>query len=117
MRLSTSIVLCTCNGARFLEAQWDSLLAEERPPDEIIVHDDVSSDDTWALLGGLSARAEERGIRVRLIRNERNLGYVANFEAALRDASGDLLFLCDQDDAWHPEKLATHLSEFERRPD
>ena len=115
MRLSTSIVLCTCNGARFLEAQWDSLLAQERPPDEIIVHDDVSSDDTWALLGGLSARAEERGIRVRLIRNERNLGYVANFEAALRDASGDLLFLCDQDDVWHPGKLAALTDAFERR--
>ena len=114
MRLSTSIVLCTCNGTRFLEAQWDSLLAQERPPDEIIVRDDASSDDTWALLGGLSARAEERGIRVRLIRNERNLGYVGNFEAALRDASGNVLFLCDQDDVWHPGKLAALTDAFER---
>ena len=115
MRLSTSIVLCTCNGARFLEAQWDSLLAQARLPDEIIVRDDASSDGTWALLGALSARAEDRGIRVRLIRNERNLGYVANFEAALKDASGEVLFLCDQDDVWHPEKLAALTDAFERR--
>lgn len=116
MPLSTSIVLCTCNGARFLEAQWESLLAQERRPDEIIVRDDASSDDTWALLGGLSARAEDRGIRVRLTRNERNLGYVANFEAALKDASGDVLFLCDQDDVWHPEKLVALTDAFGRRP-
>lgn len=116
MPLSTSIVLCTCNGARFLEAQWDSLLAQSRRPDEIIVRDDASGDGTWALLGELSARAEERGVRVRPIRNARNLGYIANFEAALHDASGEVLFLCDQDDVWHPEKLAALTETFERRP-
>jgi hypothetical protein len=50
-----------------------------------------------------------------MARNERNLGYVANFEAALREASGDVLFLCDQDDAWHAEKVATLLAGFEQR--
>ncbi|MES2405607.1 MAG: glycosyltransferase family 2 protein [Pseudomonadota bacterium] len=116
MRLSTSVVLCTCNGSRFLAAQWDSLLAQERLPDEIVVRDDASSDGTWTLLGKLSARAESRGVQVRLIRNERNLGYVANFEAALKDTSGDVVFLCDQDDVWHPEKLAALTEAFERRP-
>ncbi|HVX04499.1 MAG TPA: glycosyltransferase family 2 protein [Rhodanobacteraceae bacterium] len=116
MRLSTSIVLCTCNGARFLEAQWDSLLVQERLPDEIVVRDDASGDATWTLLGELSARAEDRDIRIRLIRNERNLGYVANFQAALQDASGEVLFLCDQDDVWHPGKLAALADSFERRP-
>lgn len=115
MPLSTSVVLCTCNGARFLEAQWDSLLAQSRLPGEIIVRDDGSDDGTWVLLDTLSAHAAARGVRVRLTRNERNLGFVANFEAALRDASGDVLFLCDQDDVWHAEKLATLVAEFERR--
>lgn len=117
MPLSTSVVLCTFNGARFLEAQWDSLLAQSRPPDEIVVRDDGSDDGTWAMLDGLSARAAARGVRVRLIRNEHNLGYVANFEAVLRDASGDLLFLCDQDDVWHAEKLAILVAAFEQRAD
>lgn len=117
MPLSTSIVLCTYNGARFLEAQWDSLLAQSRLPDEIVVRDDGSSDGTWALLDALSARAAARGVRVRRARNPRNLGYVANFEAALRDASGDVLFLCDQDDVWHAEKLAASVAAFEQRSD
>lgn len=117
MPLSSSAVLCTCNGARFLEVQWDSLLAQSRRPDEIIVRDDGSDDGTWALLETLSARAETVGIRVRTFRNERNLGYVANFEAALRDASGDVLFLCDQDDLWHAGKLAALVAAFEQRAD
>lgn len=115
MPLSTSIVLCTFNGERFLEAQWDSLLGQSRLPDEIVVRDDASTDATPELLAGLAAKAESRGIAVRYVRGERNLGYVANFEAALRMASGDVLFLCDQDDRWHPDKLAAQLERFDRR--
>lgn len=117
MPLSASVVLCTYNGARFLWAQWKSLLAQSRLPDEIVVRDDASTDATSELLSRLAAEAETRGIMVRLARNPRNLGYSANFAAALADASGELLFLCDQDDVWRPEKLATHLEEFERRQD
>lgn len=117
MPLSTSIALCTCNGARFLEAQWSSLLAQSRLPDEIVVRDDASTDMTPVLLESLCRRASEHGVRVRFTRNPRNLGYVANFEAALRDATGDIVFLCDQDDVWHRDKLALLASEFERRAD
>ena len=117
MPLTTSIVLCICNGARFLAAQWDSLLAQSRRPDEIVVRDDASSDATPVLLETLSVRAADAGVPVRLTRNPANLGYVANFSAALRDASGDVLFLCDQDDVWHADKLAVLAEQFEQRPD
>lgn len=116
MPLSTSVVLCTYNGARFLAAQWDSVLAQSRLPDEIVVRDDGSDDATPVLLDTLRMHAEGCGVRVRLAHNPRNLGYVANFEVALRDASGDVLFLCDQDDIWHPDKLATLVAKFECRP-
>lgn len=109
-------MLCTYNGARFLDAQWCSLLAQVRLPDEIIVRDDGSTDGTVALLETLRKRAETRGVRVDVQRNTRNLGYVENFSSALQVASGDVLFLCDQDDVWHPDKLATQLAAFERRP-
>lgn len=115
MPLTTSVVLCTWNGARYLPAQWASVLAQSRLPDEIVVRDDASTDATPELLAELAADAEARGIAVRCMRGERNLGYVANFEAALRAASGDVLFLCDQDDVWHPVKLATQLAAFEQR--
>ncbi|MBN8737685.1 MAG: glycosyltransferase family 2 protein [Xanthomonadales bacterium] len=115
MPLSTSVILCTYNGARFLRAQWDSLLAQARLPDEIVVRDDASTDATYATLEGLACEAEAFGVRVHLTRNASNLGYVANFGAALVDASGDVVFLCDQDDTWHPDKLVMLASEFERR--
>jgi glycosyltransferase involved in cell wall biosynthesis len=116
MAPTTSIVLCTYNGARFIAAQWASLLAQTRLPDEIVVRDDASVDASPALLDDLVAAARARGIAVRYVRNAKNLGYVANFEAALRDATGELLFLCDQDDVWHADKLAILVAEFKRRP-
>ncbi|MGH8182639.1 MAG: glycosyltransferase family 2 protein [Rhodanobacteraceae bacterium] len=115
MSLSTSVVLCTCNGARYLGEQWASLLAQTRQPDEIVVRDDASSDATPDLLEDLSRAATACGVAVRLARNPHNLGYVANFEAALRDASCDVLLLCDQDDVWHPDKIAVLAEHFERR--
>ena len=116
MPLTTSVVLCTYNGARFLEAQWQSLLAQSRLPDEIVVRDDGSDDGMLALLDASARRAEKRGVRLKIASNAHNLGYIANFGAALQDASGDLLFLCDQDDVWCPDKLATLAAYFESRP-
>lgn len=116
MAITTSVVLCTYNGARFLGAQWASVLAQSCRVDEIVVHDDASTDATPALLDELAADARARGIAVKVIRGEHNVGYVANFQAALQQASGEVLFLCDQDDVWHPHKVATQCAEFEQRP-
>lgn len=115
--MKVSVVLCTWNGERFLQPQLDSLLAQTRLPDEIVVADDVSSDGSMALLEAFALRARAAGVAVDLRRNPANLGYVANFSAGLQRATGDLLFLCDQDDAWHPEKLARMEAEFLRRPE
>ncbi|WP_246109191.1 glycosyltransferase family 2 protein [Vulcaniibacterium gelatinicum] len=99
-------MLCTCNGARFLPAQLDSLLAQTRPPDEVVAVDDGSTDASFELLTAFRASAEARGIEVVLRRNPRNLGSLRNFESALRLAGGGLIFLCDQDDVWYPDKIA-----------
>jgi glycosyltransferase involved in cell wall biosynthesis len=53
-------------------------------------------------------------VQVRLLRRERNLGFVRNFGETLREAKGELIFLCDQDDLWHPDKLATMSAQFAR---
>ncbi|HET9835370.1 MAG TPA: glycosyltransferase family 2 protein [Rhodanobacteraceae bacterium] len=114
---SASVVLCTYNGERYLPQLWRSLLAQTRLPEEIVVRDDASTDTTFALLGTLREEARARGIQVTLARNEHNLGFVGNFEAALADAGGEIVFLCDQDDIWHPQKIALMLAQCERRPD
>jgi hypothetical protein len=117
MSLATSIVLCTYNGARYLPAQWASVLAQSQLPDEIVVRDDASTDATPELLTRLAAEAEARGVAVRRLHGDCNLGYLANFEVALQAASGEVLLLCDQDDVWDPQKLAIQVAEFARRPE
>ncbi len=97
-----SIALCTYNGEAHLPAQWDSLLKQERPPDEVIICDDCSTDHTRALLQQLAAEAP---FRVVVVENEEQLGYNKNFEKALSLCTGDLVFICDQDDYWFPQKL------------
>ncbi len=111
-----SVALCTYQGAAYLQQQLDSLLAQDRRPDEVVVGDDGSSDATFDLLESFAQRARSEGIRMDLVRNPVNLGYAANFDATLRRASGDAVFLCDQDDVWHPGKIARMAIEFERRP-
>ena len=115
-RLRVSIVMCTYNGAAFLPAQLDSLLAQNLCPDEIVVGDDGSTDATMEILERFRDRARDLHIDVRLRRNPSNLGYVENFSRGLREARGDLLFLCDQDDVWRPDKLARMVAVFEERP-
>lgn len=111
-----SVVLCTYDGAAFLQEQLDSLLSQTRKPDEIVIGDDCSRDATWSVLEAFRKRAQSMGVRVRLTRNESNLGFVGNFSETLRRASGDLLFLCDQDDVWHWDKMALIAERFEQEP-
>lgn len=114
--LKLSVVLCTYNGAAYLQQQLDSLLWQSRRPDEIVVGDDGSSDGTWAMLEAFSAKAGSQGIDVRLTRHPVNLGYVENFSSMLSQATGDLLFLSDQDDVWRVDKLEVMAGRFEQDP-
>ena len=115
--LKLSLVLCTYNGEAYLSEQLDSVLGQTRLPDEVVVGDDGSVDATWSILESFSERAAVRGIAVQLIRQPKNVGFVANFSDALRRATGDVLFLCDQDDVWYPEKLAIMGERFARDPE
>lgn len=100
MRLS--VALCTYNGERFLREQLDSIAAQTRPPDELLVSDDRSTDGTLKLVESFAARAP---FPVRLRVNDVNVGSTLNFDRAVALCSGDVIALCDQDDVWLPEKL------------
>lgn len=105
--------MATCQGARFLEAQLESIARQSRPPDELILSDDASDDGTFELARGFAAGA---GFRVSASRNDARLGITANFERALSGCNGDVVFLADQDDLWAPEKIETVLGVFALRP-
>lgn len=114
--LSVAVVMCTYNGERFIAEQLHSIFSQTRPPDHLVIVDDVSTDDTYRLVEQLCAQRPS-GMRLTLQRNACNLGYVANFDRALGLADEDLLFLCDQDDVWHPGKIERMEREFIARPD
>src|SRR6185503_5109165 len=79
-RMKISIAMCTYNGAEFLPAQLQSIVTQSRPPDEIVICDDGSTDDTRAVVERF---AGESSIPITLHINDRNLGSVKNFERAI----------------------------------
>lgn len=104
-----SVAMCTFNGAAFVEAQLASILTQSRPPDEIILCDDGSTDRTIDIATKIS---QEYPDKIRIIQNERRLGYCRNFESAVSRVTGDVIFLSDQDDVWFPDKVASMLRVF-----
>lgn len=87
------------NGSKYIEEQIHSILPQLAQDDELIIVDDCSSDDTMDIVRALGEP------RIRLTRNERNIGYVRTFERAIRISSGEYIFLCDQDDVWLEGRL------------
>ena len=110
------VALCTYNGERYLQAQLDSLLAQTVAVEEVVIGDDGSSDGTLAILERFASRAAALGIHVEVIRHPRNLGYVLNFSEVLRRCRAEILFLCDQDDVWYPDRVASFLQRFDADP-
>jgi glycosyltransferase involved in cell wall biosynthesis len=98
-----SVALCTYNGAKFLEEQLASLQAQKRCPDELVVCDDRSTDQTVQLLESF-ARIAPFPVRIHV--NPVNLGSTRNFDRAMRLCAGSLIAFCDQDDVWHSTRLS-----------
>jgi GT2 family glycosyltransferase len=104
-----SACMAAYNGDAFVEAQLRSILSQLKATDEIVIVDDVSTDQTVARI------AEVGDPRIRLLRHEKNRGVVATFEDALRSGTGGILFLCDDDDLWAPTKVNRFVELFRER--
>jgi hypothetical protein len=110
---SISVAMCTYNGATFIRQQLDSIAAQTRLPDELVICDDGSSDSTPQIVENFASAVT---FPVRWVRNSENLGSTKNFERAMSLCTGDLIALSDQDDIWMPEKLACQAGMFECDP-
>jgi hypothetical protein len=108
-----TVVLCTCDGERWIPAFLRSLAAQRRLPDELVVNDDASTDTSVALV---EAFARSAPFPVDLQRNPERLGSTANFASGLARSRGQVVALADQDDLWYPSKLELLLEEFEKDP-
>lgn len=97
--MTFSVVIPVYNGAATIARAVESVLAQSRPADEVIVVDDASSDDT---LQTLRARFGDKVLTVSLPVN-RGSGAARN--AGMDVATGDYIAFLDADDSWHTEKL------------
>jgi glycosyltransferase involved in cell wall biosynthesis len=105
-----SVALATYNGAKFIFEQLESISRQGRLPEEVVICDDRSSDETVAMVEQYTETAQ---FRVKLHRNEEQLGYRLNFKKAVGFCTGSLIAFCDQDDVWHPDKLQTLAKQFD----
>jgi glycosyltransferase involved in cell wall biosynthesis len=111
-RPSVSVAMATYNGERFLPEMLESLAAQTLLPDELVVRDDASEDQTVAILHAFARRVP---FRVVVMAGGPRLGYAQNFVTASRACRGSLIFFADQDDVWRPPKLATVADRVRRR--
>jgi glycosyltransferase involved in cell wall biosynthesis len=99
-RKNVSVILTTFNGAVYIKKQVESILDQIVPPDEIIICDDNSTDDTVFKLRAFSDK------RIKIFVNDMRLGVTENFKKAAKLAQpGNWLAFADQDDIWPPQKL------------
>lgn len=109
--LAFSVIIPAYNGADYIGEAIDSVLAQSYPHFEIIVVNDVSTDNTADVV-----RAYDDP-RLRYIEHETNQGADIARKTALDASTGDLIAFLDQDDAFHPDKLAVHAKHYAEAPE
>ena len=107
-RTKVTVGITTYNQARFLAETLESVLAQTRPADEIVVVDDGSTDSTPELLRRYDGR-------IRIVRQP-NGGIARSRNRVVTEARGDMVALLDGDDLWSPEKLERCLEIAGRQP-
>jgi glycosyltransferase involved in cell wall biosynthesis len=112
--MTTSVAMCTYNGARFIREQLDSILNQSLPIDEIVICDDGSTDGTLKIIQQYINRFPNR---ILLHQNLQSLGVCANFAKAIELCTKDCIFLADQDDVWTKDKTKTIVAYFEQHLD
>jgi glycosyltransferase involved in cell wall biosynthesis len=102
-------VVAAYNAERWIAETLEAILGQTRPPDEVVVVDDGSTDGTAAVLEGFANR-------VRVVTRE-NGGCPAAFNTAFAHATGDYIAMCGADDVWEPRKLEWHLQTLAEHPE
>lgn len=105
--MKISVCMATYNGEKYIKEQLDSILSQLGENDEVIISDDISNDKTVDIIKSLNDK------RIKIYVNDKKLGATANFNESLSKASGDIIFLSDQDDVWLDNKVKICLDRLE----
>jgi len=108
--LKISIAMTTYNGGRYIQSQLISIANQTIRPDEVIIFDDCSTDNTVKIVQDFIEKNKFNNWTFYI--NPKNIGYIENFYQAIMCTSGDIIFLCDQDDVWHLNKIEVMIGIF-----
>jgi glycosyltransferase involved in cell wall biosynthesis len=106
-----SVIIPTYNGADFLGEAIQSVLEQTYANFELIVVNDASPDNTEEVVKMFDDN------RLKYIAHKKNSGVGQARHTGLQASKGEIIFLLDQDDYYHPDKLQSHVTFHERHPD
>ncbi|ANF50409.1 hypothetical protein A0O34_07710 [Chryseobacterium glaciei] len=111
--MKVSVALCTYNGEKYLSDQLDSIMNQTTLVDEIVICDDGSNDKTINILYDYQSKFPDI---IKIFRNEKNLGFIKNFEKAINLSSHEIIIISDQDDIWGKDKIQETVHFLETNP-
>jgi len=111
--MRVSVAMATYNGADYIQEQLDSILKQTRAIDEVIICDDCSKDSTVEIIKHFIHQNQLQD-KWKIEVNKENLGFGSNFIEAIKKTNGDIIFFCDQDDIWIPDRIQVMESLMEK---
>ncbi len=114
MKRKISVAICTFNGEDYIRAQLESIIHQSLKPDEIVICDDISTDETINIATEILTSS---GLYFIVNKNDIQLGVRKNFEKCFSLCTGDIIFSCDQDDIWLEKKIETYVEAFDKNDD
>ena len=107
--------MTTYKSKKYIREQLESIWRQTRLPDQLVICDDASPDDTFEYVRELTVLAPS-SIQIELHKNLSNMGFSKNFQNAFFCCNGDVIFPCDADDIWKENKIAEMVAIFEEVP-
>lgn len=111
-RPTVSVIMPNYNHARFLPGAIAQILNQTRPPDEFLILDDASTDDSLPIIESCAAKHPA----IRVLQNETNAGVMAAHRRLFEAARGDYVYAAAADDRREPRFLECTLALAERFP-
>lgn len=117
-KMNISIIMAVYNGSAYIQRQLSTILENIDNLSQLnvaftcqlVLVDDQSADESISMT--LSILAKRRDIELVLMRNQYNIGPFLSFFEGLKKATGDIIFLSDQDDEWKRRKIENVLASF-----
>lgn len=103
------VLIATYNGEKYIKEQIESILNQTYKNIQLIISDDCSTDKTREIL-----KQYEQNNKIKIFYQEKNLGYIKNFDFLLNQVESDLYMLSDQDDVWKPEKIEKSVEKLKK---